>query len=72
MWFMSNDTIQAVVQPRAIVHTLRVVASFALLGTVTAGALFGWVPALGAVTVHEIGAVVGAAAGVVATVKHVA
>lgn len=55
---------------RSLIHALKVVAGFSLVGTVTAGALFGWLPALGVFSIHEIGAVLGAGVGVAANAKH--
>ena len=54
-----------------LLRSLRVVAGFSLVGTVVAGAFFGWAPALlGMFSVHEVGAVVGAGVGVLANTKH--
>ncbi len=56
---------------RDVLHSLRVVAGSALMGTVVAGALFGWAPAiLGGLTVHEVGALAGAALGVFANTRQ--
>jgi hypothetical protein len=55
-------------QPKTLFHSVRVVASCALLGAVAGGAFFGWLPV--AIGVHEIGAVVGGAVGLVANAKH--
>lgn len=55
---------------KSILHQLRIVASSALLGAVVAGAFFGWMPALGMIGVHEVGAAIGAGLGVVANAKH--
>jgi hypothetical protein len=49
---------------------MRVLAGCALVGAVAAGALFGWAPAFGIVTVHGIGAAIGLAAGIYANAKH--
>lgn len=57
-------------QTAQTLHSARIVASFALVGAVVAGTFFGWLPALGLIGVHEIGAAVGAAVGVVANIKH--
>lgn len=53
-----------------VIHAGRVIAGFALAGSVFAGLLFGWVPALAAFDVHAVGAAVGGIAGVVANARH--
>ncbi len=54
-----------------LIRSLRVISGCALVGTVTAGALFGWAPALlGMFSANEVGAVLGAGVGVFANVKH--
>ncbi len=55
---------------KGLLHGLRVVAGSALVGTVVAGALFGWIPVAGAVSVHAVGAIAGAGLGAVATRLH--
>lgn len=59
-------------KPRSVLRALRLVAGCSLAGTVTAGAALGWLPALGVVTVNEIGALLGAVAGGVAVLRHTA
>jgi len=53
-------------------HNLRTLASFALLGAASAGALLSWIPAIGigVLGVHEIGALVGLGAGMVANARQ--
>lgn len=58
------------VQASRTLHRVRIVASFALVGAVVAGTFFGWLPALGLIGVHEVGAAVGAGVGVLANAKH--
>jgi hypothetical protein len=54
-----------------VIRSLRVISGCALVGTVTAGALFGGMPAiLGIAGAHEIGAIIGAGVGVFANAKH--
>lgn len=51
-----------------VIHSLRLVASFALLGAVVAGAFLGWAET------HDFraaGAVLGAAAGILLKTSHV-
>lgn len=48
----------------------RVIASFALAGSVLAGLTIGWVPALAAVDVNAIGAAAGGLLGVIANARH--
>src|SRR5437870_3079973 len=38
-----------------LIHSLRVVAAFALGGAVLSGLTLGWIPALSAISVEEIG-----------------
>jgi len=61
-------------QRKTVLHSLRVVAGFAVGRAVTAGAagaLFGWAPAVvGVLTVEELGALVGAGAGALASTKN--
>lgn len=52
-----------------LLHSLRTIASFALLGAAGAGALLSWVPTIG-IGVHEIGALVGLGAGLVANARQ--
>ena len=52
------------------IHRIRIVASSALLGAVVAGTFFGWLPALGMMGVHEVGAALGAGMGALANAKH--
>ena len=52
------------------IHRVRIVASSALLGAVVAGTFFGWLPALGMIGAHEVGAALGAGVGVLANAKH--
>ncbi len=54
------------------VHAGRIIASSALLGTVIAGTFFGWLPALGMFSIHEVGALIGAGFGLLANAKNVA
>jgi uncharacterized membrane protein len=51
-------------------HRARIVASSALAGAVIGGAFFGWLPAIGILGIHELGALVGAGVGVIANAKH--
>jgi hypothetical protein len=53
-----------------MIRGLRVIAGCALVGAVTAGALFGWAPAYGVFTVQGIGAAIGLGLGIVANAKH--
>lgn len=55
-----------------LLHSLRTIASFALLGAAGAGALLSWVPTIGigVLGVHEIGALVGLGAGLVANARQ--
>ncbi len=55
---------------KSVLHSLRVVAGFSMLGAVVAGTFFGWLPALGLTGVHELGALLGAGAGLVANARH--
>lgn len=55
---------------RRTFHVLRVISACALLGAAAAGTLFGWLPAMGLVGAHEIGALLGAGVGAVASAKH--
>jgi hypothetical protein len=52
-----------------LIHSLRVVAGFALAGAVLSGLTLGWIPALSAVSLQEIGGLVGAGAGLLASLK---
>ena len=54
---------------RTLLHKTRMVVGFTLVGTVTAGALFGWAPAMGVISVHEAGAAIGAAVGLAASMR---
>jgi len=56
---------------KSVLHSLRVIAGFSLLGAVVAGTFFGWLPSLGLTGIHELGAVLGAGAGVVANARNV-
>lgn len=58
----------------SLIHKVRIVASFALLGAVVAGA-FGVLPVVSALVpaaldLHAIGAVIGAVTGTVTQVVH--
>lgn len=55
---------------KSVVHSLRVVAGFSLLGAVLGGTFFAWLPAFGILGIHELGALVGAGAGLVANARH--
>ena len=55
-----------------LIHSLRVVAGFALAGAVLSGLTLGWIPALSAVSVQEIGGLIGVGAGVLASLKQAA
>lgn len=63
-------------RPRNLLHQVRVIASFALLGAVAFGTVFEWAPSIIGLSalagVHEIGAALGAVAGVIANIKRVA
>ncbi len=48
----------------------RVIASFALAGSVFAGLTLGWVPSLAGFDVNAIGAGVGGVVGVIANARH--
>ena len=52
------------------IHALRVISACALLGAVTAGTLFGWLPAVGLIGAHEVGAVLGLGLGTLATARN--
>ena len=52
------------------IHKLRVIAGFGLAGAVLAGAALGWIPALNAVGLHEIGGFLGVTAGTIASAKN--
>jgi hypothetical protein len=51
-------------------HAGRIVAACSMGGTVAAGILFSWIPALASVDVHAIGGAVGGVLGLVATMRH--
>jgi len=57
---MSNQSI------KGKLHTVRMVASFALLGAVATGVLFGWAD----VDLRPIGAAIGAGVAVVYKISH--
>ena len=48
----------------------RIIASFALAGSVFAGLTLGWVPALAAFDVNAIGASIGGVVGLIANARH--
>jgi hypothetical protein len=56
----------------SLIHSLRVVAGFALAGAVLSGLTLGWIPALSAISIQEIGGLIGAGAGALAALKHAA
>lgn len=55
-----------------VIHKLRVIAGCALVGAVVGGTFFGWIPAMGVLGVHEIGAAIGAGLGALANAKNLA
>lgn len=59
-----------VMDSKSVLHSLRVIAGFSLLGAVVAGTFFGWLPALGLTGIHELGAVIGVGAGIVASARN--
>jgi hypothetical protein len=59
-----------VLDSKSVLHSLRVIAGFSLLGAVVAGTFFGWLPALGLNGIHELGAVIGVGAGIVASARN--
>ena len=71
-WQSARTNERAIPVPNgSIVRSLRVISGCALVGAVTAGALFGWAPALlGMFSVHEVGAALGVGVGVVANARH--
>lgn len=52
------------------VHAGRIITAFALGGAVLSGLTVGLLPALAAVDVHAVGAVIGGVAGAVANARH--
>ena len=55
----------------SVIPSLRIISGCELVGTVTAGALFGWMaPAWGLIGAHEVGAVLGAGFGIYAAARH--
>jgi hypothetical protein len=57
-------------QPASIIHQLRMIVGFALVGAVTVGALFGWIPALGVTHAEALGAVLAGTVGLLANVRQ--
>jgi hypothetical protein len=53
-----------------LIHSLRLVAGFALAGAVLSGLTLGWIPAFSAISVQGIGGLVGIGVGVLASIKQ--
>ena len=57
-------------QSRSVLKQGRVIAGFALAGSVLAGLTLGWIPALAAMDVNAVGAAVGGVLGAIANARH--
>lgn len=53
-----------------VIQSLRLVAGFGLAGAVLAGLTLGWMPGLSALSVQDIGGLLGIATGTVASLRQ--
>ncbi len=63
-------TIGTATSRNTILRHGRVIASFALAGSVFAGLTLSWIPALAALDVNAVGASIGGVVGLIATARH--
>ena len=68
----SMDMIGTATSRSTVLRQGRMIASFALAGSVFAGLTLSWIPALATFDVNAIGAGVGLVAGIIASVRHLA